>query len=76
MDKMFLGKVLMSFYDSPSKPVAETELEPIKPGAWAAWAEGYRDAQAATAAAPSAAKVSGRVADPFTPGLAPDLHRG
>jgi hypothetical protein len=58
MGSIFVGKVLMSMYGQPAKAVADADLAPIKPGAWAAWARstGYR------------------AVDPRTPRLATGVH--
>lgn len=75
MGSMFVGKVLMSMYGQPAKAVAGAELEPIKPGAWAAWARSHADEQAATPA-DSTTSTGTRVTGPQTPRLATGLRHG
>jgi hypothetical protein len=72
MGSMFVGKVLMAMYEQPAKAVADAELQPIKSGAWAAWAKSYADEHAATPAAP----VTDRAANHPTRKLATGSHRG
>ena len=75
MGSMFVGKVLMSMYGQPAKTVADAELTPIKPGAWAAWAKSNADEQAATPAG-EAAPAMDRAANPRTPKLATGVRHG
>ena len=75
MGNMFVGKVLMSMYGQPAKAVADAELAPIKPGAWAAWAKSKADEQAATPVG-EAAPTAGLEANPRTPKLATGAHHG
>ena len=48
MGSVFLGTVLMSMYKRPSKTIADDDLPPITPGAWAAWARSAADDEIAT----------------------------
>ena len=72
MGSMFVGKVLMSMHEQPAKAVAETELEPITRGTWAAWAKSYADEMAAAPTTP----VTDRGANPRARKLATGSHRG
>ena len=72
---MFVGKVLMSMYEWPAKRVADVDLEPIKPGVWAAWAKFHAEERAATPAT-STASTGTRVTGPQTPKLAPRVQHG
>ena len=75
MGSMFVGKVLMSMYGQPAKTVADAELEPIKPGAWAAWAKSNADEQAAEPAGATAPAETG-VTGPQSPKLATGVRHG
>jgi hypothetical protein len=75
MGSMFVGKVLMSMYDQPAKAVTNTDLEPIKPGAWAAWAKSYADEQAA-AQVSSTPSTENRLTGSQAPRLATGVHHG
>ena len=50
MGSLFVGTVLVSMHARPAKAVPDVELQPVEPGAWAAWAKSYADEQARTAA--------------------------
>jgi hypothetical protein len=57
MGRMYVASVLLGITDKsqPAK-VAEVELEPIVPGAWAAWAKGLdADSQTVGTVAPTTA---------------------
>lgn len=43
MTSMFLGQILVKMADVTPAAKPETTLEPIRPGAWAAWANAGRD---------------------------------
>jgi hypothetical protein len=73
MGSIFVGKVLMSMYGQPAKAVADADLAPIKPGAWAAWARSNAGEQAAAPAVP-ARSTGYRAVDPRTPRLATGVH--
>lgn len=47
MGRLFVAGVLLQIIRKPAEEVAEVELEPIEPGAWAAWAQAFRVEQAA-----------------------------
>lgn len=49
MGNLFVGTILRSIAGQPAVKPVETELEPIRPGVWAAWAKAGAD-DAATAA--------------------------
>lgn len=74
MGSIFVGKVLMSMYGQPAKAVADAELEPIKPGAWAAWARSSAGEQATPAV--STPSTGTRAVDPRTPRLATGVRHG
>jgi hypothetical protein len=78
MGSFFVGKVLMSMHDQPAKAVADVELEPIRPGVWAAWARACASEQALKATAPdvSDAPGTGRVPESRTPELVTSARRG
>lgn len=75
MGSYFAGKVMMSMYEQPAKVVANGELEPIRAGAWAAWARSYA-AEHAAAQAADAAQTGDRVAHHRARRLAIGSHRG
>ena len=75
MGSIFLGKVLMSTFEQPAKSPADAELDPIVPGAWAAWARANAGEQVARAAATPATPAE-RVPDPRAPTLATGPHHG
>ena len=66
MGNLFVGKVLRSIAARPAAKPVETELVPIRPGAWAAWAKA--DGEQATTAV-------GEKAEGRAPGLAPATPR-
>lgn len=74
MGRMYVAGVLLSI-TGRSEPanVAEVELEPIIPGAWAAWAKGPATAQtvgtgeAATTTSPVATKLAPADSRPSAP---------
>jgi hypothetical protein len=49
MGNLFVGKILLSIAQKPARKPVETELAPIRPGAWAAWAKASADEQAPAA---------------------------
>jgi hypothetical protein len=51
MGRMFVASVLMSVSRKQPADVVDTELGPIVPGAWAAWAGNWESEQVALAAA-------------------------
>jgi hypothetical protein len=52
MGRLYVASVLMSISRKQPAKVAETELAPITPGAWAAWARSWSEQPAATTAKP------------------------
>jgi len=44
MTSLFLGQILAKMAEVAPATRPETTLEPIRPGAWAAWAKAARDA--------------------------------
>jgi hypothetical protein len=60
MGSPFLGHILTSMIagETPAK-TPDAELEPILPGAWAAWAKAADDATAAAAATPAPKPATG-----------------
>jgi hypothetical protein len=51
MGPLYVASVLMSITSNGQSPkVAEAELEPIVPGAWAAWAKDWDEQRAALTA--------------------------
>jgi hypothetical protein len=50
---LFVGRILVGLGSQPASKAPEVELEPIQPGAWAAWAKANISSPEA-AAAPAA----------------------
>ena len=77
MGSSFVGPVLVSMFEQPAKAPAEAELAPIRPAAWAAWAESYAREQAAKPAGQVPVAPSGDlVRDSRSPRLVPGAHHG
>ncbi len=57
MGRHYVASVLISITGSEPVKVADVELKPITPGAWAAWAKEDEPMAAATAVKPAEAPV-------------------
>jgi hypothetical protein len=67
MGRMYVASVLMSISDTQPAEIAEVELQPTTPGAWAAWARTPDARQEVPAVSREDAAVAGPAAQPLEP---------